>query len=78
MVDYDNERTYTIGETCWFDLKSEWSGKFVCTQETTGNPPIKDTYYYFPQSLGYRDSIWRLANYINQRLEKENEFINTL
>lgn len=78
LANYDNQRTYTVGEKCWFDLKSGWSGQFVCIAETTGNPPVKELYPNYPQSLGYRDSIWRLANYIRQRLEKENEFINTL
>lgn len=78
LADYDNTKTYMPDETCYYDLKGGWSGQFVCVSETTGNPPLTGTYYNSPQSLGYRDSIWRLANYISQRLEKENAFINSL
>lgn len=78
LVNYDNTKTYMPDETCYYDLKGGWSGQFICISETTGNPPLTGTYSQYPQSLGYRDSIWRLANYISQRLEKENEFINNL
>ena len=78
LADYDNAKTYMPNETCYYDLKDGWSGQFVCVSETTGNPPLTGTYSKYPQSLGYRDNIWRLANYISQRLEKENEFINSL
>ena len=66
------------GETCFYDLKDGWSGKFVCVSETTGNPPLTGIYTHAYPSLCYRDYIWRLTNYISQRLEKENEFINSL
>lgn len=78
LADYDNTKTYMPGETCWFNLGSSWSGQFICISETTGNAPLLGTYTNTPQALGYRDSIWRLVNYISQRLEKENEFINNL
>lgn len=78
LADYDNAKTYMPDETCYYDLKDGWSGQFICVSETTGNPPLTGTYSKYPQSLGYRDNIWRLANYISQRLEKENEFINSL
>ena len=78
LADYDNTKTYMPSETCWFNLGSSWSVQFICVSETTGNPPLIGTYSNYPQSLGYRDNIWRLTNYISQRLEKENEFINSL
>ena len=78
MADYDNTKTYMPSETCYYDLKDWGSGQFICVSETTGNPPLTGTYNQYPRSLGYRDNIWRLTNYINQRLEKENEFINGL
>lgn len=73
---YDDSKTYQEGETCYYGF--DWVFEFVCVSETTGNPPLTKAYTLFPKTLGYRDSIWRLANYINQRLEKENEFINNL
>ena len=78
LVNYDNAKTYMPDDTCYYNLMDGWSGQFVCISETTGNPPLTGTYSKYPQSLGYRDNIWRLTNYISQRLEKENEFINSL
>ena len=76
-VDYDNSKTYQVGETCYYGF--DWMVlQFECISESTGNPPVTAQYSVFPRTLGYRDSIWRLANYIKQRLEKENEFINNL
>ena len=75
-VDYDENKTYSIGEKCYYGF--DWIVQFECIAESTGNPPLTQAYNNFPKTLGYRDSIWRLVNYINQRLEKENEFINSL
>lgn len=73
---YDDSKTYQEGDTCYYGF--DYVFEFICVSETTGNPPLTKGYTTYPKTLGYRDSIWRLANYINQRLEKENEFINTL
>ena len=75
-VDYDNSKTYQVGEKCYFGF--DYAFEFECKAESTGNPPIISQYSAYPKTLGYKDSIWRLANYIKQRLEKENEFINNL
>lgn len=75
-LDYDDSKTYMPGETCFYGFN--WVFEFECIAETTGNAPITKGYSLYPQELGYRDSIWRLYNYVKQRLEKENEFINGL
>ena len=75
-VTYDNSKTYSVGETCNFGF--DYVFEFVCVSETTGNPPLTKQYDIFPKTMGYKDSIWRLSNYIKSRLEKENEFINNL
>ena len=76
FVDYDEKKTYSVGEKCYYGF--DWVVQFECIAESTGNPPLTQAYNNFPKTLGYRDSIWRLVNYINQRLDKENEFINSL
>ena len=73
---YDDSKTYHEGDTCYYGF--DWVFEFVCVSETTSNPPLTKGYTTYPKTLGYRDSIWRLANYISKRLEKENEFINNL
>lgn len=78
LANYDNSKTYMPGESCFYDLKDGWSGQFICVSETTRNPPLTGIYTQAYPSLGYRDNIWRLTNYISQRLDKENEFINSL
>lgn len=75
-ADYDNSRTYQIGETCYYGF--DYVFEFKCKAESTGNPPITSQYSAYPKTLGYRDNIWRLTNYISQRLDKENDFINSL
>ena len=76
-ADYDNSKTYQVGETCHFGF-DPIVVQFKCIKESMGNPPVTSQYSNYPKTLGYRDSIWRLANYIEQRLKKENEFINNL
>ena len=76
-VNYDNSKTYQVGEKCYFGF-DVIAFEFECIAESTGNPPLTQAYNNYPKTLGYRDSLWRLVNYIKQRLEKENEFINNL
>lgn len=78
LVDYSDTKTYNIGDKCWYNLSDGWAGEFICVAESTGNSPVIGSYANYPRMLGYRDSYWRLVNYIEQRLNKENEFINTL
>lgn len=73
---YDNTKTYKIGETCYYGFNRSF--KFEAIAETTGNPPLTDSYNNYPKELGYYDSFWRLANYIKQRISVENDFINSL
>ena len=77
-VNYDDSKTYQVGEKCYFGFDNVFAFEFECIAESTGNPPLTQAYNSYPKTLGYRDSLWRLVNYIKQRLEKENEFINSL
>lgn len=62
---YDNEKTYNVGETCAYG-KGRYT-VFECIKESVGNPPITKFYDNIPYDLGYRDSIWRLIKYIQDR-----------
>ena len=73
---YDNTKTYEIGETCYYGFGRAY--KFIAITKTTGNPPITGSYKNYPIDLGYYDNFWRLANYIKQRISVENDFINSL
>lgn len=76
---YDNDTTYNVGDECYYGKAgSSWKFKFVCILTTQGNPPLTQFYDTYPTLLGHRDSIWRLANWINKRLQAENELINGL
>lgn len=73
-VTYDNTKTYQVGEKCYYGF--DWVFEFECISESTGNAPITRAYLQYPKTLGYRDSFWRLVKYIEDRLDKENNFIN--
>ena len=77
-INYDDSKTYQVGEKCYFGFDNVFAFEFECIAESTGNPPLTQAYNSYPKTLGYRDSLWRLVNYIKQRLEKENDFINKL
>lgn len=62
---YDNEKTYSVGETCAYGKGRHTV--FECVKESVGNPPITKFYDNIPYDLGYRDSIWRLIKYIQDR-----------
>lgn len=76
---YDSEHTYQTGETCWYGKPGQgWLFEFRAKKETTGNPPITAFYDNFPYNLGYRDSIWRFVNYIEETISLQNDFVNSL
>ena len=73
---YNSETTYNNGDKCYYGF--DWVWEFKCIKQTIGNPPLTNGYSIYPKTMGYRDSIWRLSNYIRKRLEVENEFINNI
>lgn len=76
--DYDAERTYEPGDVCIEKYATRWYFKFECVNECTGVYPFVQVSADSPQYLGYRDSIWRLYNYIEENLDNQNTFINNL
>lgn len=73
---YDNEKTYAIGETCAYGKSRHVI--FECIKESTGNPPVTKFYDNLPYDLGYRDSIWRVTKYIQDRFTYIESEINKL
>lgn len=73
---YDNEKTYNVGETCAYGKGRHTV--FECVKESVGNPPITKFYDNIPYDLGYRDSIWRLIKYIQDRFVYIESEINKL
>ena len=73
---YDNEKTYTIGETCAYGKARHVV--FECIKESTGNPPVTKFYDKIPYDLGYHDSIWRVTKYIQDRFTYIENEINKL
>lgn len=73
---YDNEKTYSIGETCAYGKSRHVI--FECIKESVGNPPVTKFYDNIPYDLGYRDSIWRVIKYIQDRFTYIESEINKL
>lgn len=73
---YDNEKTYSIGETCAYGKSRHVI--FECIKESVGNPPITKFYDNIPYDLGYHDSIWRVVKYIQDRFTYIESEINKL
>ena len=74
-VSYDTNRIYNVGEYCFYGIYGYM--KFIANKETQ-NPPLDGFYNMSPYYLGYRDSIWRVENYIKQRIDVINNWINNL
>ena len=76
---YDDNTIYQQGDTCYYGKPGQnWGFQFVAKKETKGNPPITQFYDEYPYNLGYRDSIWRFINYIEETISLQNSFINSL
>lgn len=73
---YDNEKTYSIGETCAYGKSRHVI--FECIKKSVGNPPVTKFYDNIPYDLGYRDSIWRVIKYIQDRFTYIESEINKL
>lgn len=66
-VTYDETKTYSANDTCYFG-KSRFY-QFKALQETTGNAPLNAFYTTYPYELGHRDSQWRISNFIAREIE---------
>lgn len=73
---YDAEKVYQVGDQCAYGM--ERITVFECIKETQGNPPITKFYDNRPYDLGYRDSIWRLIKYIQDRFVYLDNEINKM
>ena len=80
---YDATKTYvptseTAEDTYCFMGTDNRCTMFTCKAESTGNPPITGTYTKKPIMLGYIDSFWRVARYIDARHDVNTSFLNSL
>ena len=47
-VDYDNSKTYQVGEKCYYGF--DWVFEFECISESTGNAPLTIEYSVYPKT----------------------------
>ena len=73
---YDAEKVYQVGDQCAYGIAR--ITVFECIKETQGNPPVTKFYDNIPYDLGYRDSIWRLVKYIQDRFNYLDNEINKM
>ena len=73
---YDAEKVYQVGDQCAYGIAR--ITVFECIKETQGNPPVTKFYNNIPYDLGYRDSIWRLVKYIQDRFNYLDNEINKM
>lgn len=61
--DYDNEKTYNVGDTCIYK-----NYKFKATNEVNGILPLNGNYDNTPRFLGFYNSIKRVSIWLTNRI----------
>ena len=61
---YDDTRTYDVGERCTYGDIRGWT--FECVAQCSGQPPLTAFYQSYPQELGYHESIYRIKNFLTE------------
>lgn len=61
--DYDNEKTYEIGNRCY-----SYGYELEAITQSVGVPPFKDVYSNHPRANGFYNSLLRVKNWVEKRL----------
>ena len=76
---WNSETEYAEGDNVWFPaFDNGWYLGFTAVKSNTNKPPLKGSYTKYPMSMGYRDSAWRFYKYIDETIQNQNIFINSL
>ena len=76
---YESTKTYNIGDIAYYGYGTSyplWYQFKSLTNNNLNNLPITKFYDNYPQSLGHRDNIWRIYNWVNNRIISINNTIN--
>ena len=71
---YDEERDYVTGDVCYYG-NGQFYG-FKCLADCTGVPPVSGFYNNYPKMLGHYDSVYRVENWLVQRIKYMDKFLN--
>lgn len=66
-VTYDEAKEYKTNDVCYYG-KTTFYG-FKCIADCKGVPPISEFYTLYPYELGHYDSVYRLLNWTEKRIE---------
>ena len=76
-VTYDETKTYKKDEIAYYGYQTEMSVQFKSlVDDNIGNVPITSFYSIYPRTLGHRDNMWRVYNWINNQIISINNRIN--
>lgn len=73
-VFYDEERDYVTGDVCYYG-NGQFYG-FKCLADCTGIAPVSGFYNNYPKMLGHYDSVYRVENWLVQRIKYMDKFLN--
>lgn len=72
-ITYDSAKSYTAGDTCVFGHVSAYGVQFTftfeCIKPCQGIIPVTNFYDSYPQMLGHYDSVYRLINWIEAKIQ---------
>ena len=66
-VTYVSDKEYAVGDVCYYG-SSVFYG-FKCAEACIGQAPITSFYNTYPRELGHFDSIYRVENWLQKRIE---------
>jgi hypothetical protein len=72
---YDPSVSYSVEDNCTIAAGS-YEVRFICIKACSGQNPIIKTYSASPIMFGYRDNLWRVAEFIEKNLNSINTFVN--
>ena len=76
---WDTESNYASGDKVWFKtFDDNWYFQFKAVQANVNKSCLRGSYSVYPKSMGYRDNTWRICKYIDETIQNQNIFINTL
>lgn len=73
-VTYDETKAYAVNDVCYYGKSIFYS--FKCVAPCTGVAPLSKFYTIYPYELGHYDSVYRVRNWVEKRIEYMDKLLS--
>lgn len=73
-VTFNPEKEYAVNDVCYYGSTSFFG--FTCLAACVGEAPLTGFYTLYPKELGHYDSVYRVRNWVEKRIEYMDKLLS--